>query len=95
MDLALVDMRWTSDMGVRCGRVDVAIFEEGGGDEVGGGVLGGVVEIARILVAVGWWWVLDRRWIGTARCLVVNLRVVDFGIIFLVWEGAGHEKRCG
>lgn len=50
MDLALVDMRWISDEGVRCGREDVADFVEGIGDEPGGGVFGDVVEIARMEV---------------------------------------------
>ena len=52
LDLALVDMRWTSDEGVRCGRVDAAIAAEGAVDACEG-VLEGVVEIARTVV-VGW-----------------------------------------
>ena len=50
-DLALVDIRWTSEEGVRWGRVDLGDFAEAVGD---GGVLGDVVEIGRILVGVGW-----------------------------------------
>lgn len=46
-----MDMRWTSDEGVRCGRVDAAIVAEGVVDACGG-VLGDVVEIARMVV--GW-----------------------------------------
>ena len=50
MDLALVDMTWTSDDGVRCGRMDLGDSAEVVGD---GGVLGDVVEIARMAVVVG------------------------------------------
>ena len=53
MDLALVEMRWISDEGVRWGREDVAGLVEGVGDEAGGGVFGDVVEIKRMEV-VGW-----------------------------------------
>ena len=48
-----MDMRWISDEGVRCGRDDAATFLEGVGDDSGGGDLGDVVEIARMVV-VGW-----------------------------------------
>ena len=51
MVLALVDIRWTSDEGVRCGRIDLGGSAEAVGD---GGVLGGVVEIARTVVVFDW-----------------------------------------
>lgn len=51
--LALVDMRWISDEGVRCGRDEGVGFAGGVGDGGGGGVLGGVVEMARMVV-MGW-----------------------------------------
>lgn len=47
-----MDMRWTSDEDVRCGRVDAAIVAVDSVD-ASGGVLGDVVEIARMVV-VGW-----------------------------------------
>lgn len=90
MDLALVDMRWTSDEGVRCGRVDAAIVAEGAVDACGG-VLGDVVEIARMVV-VGWWF-LHRRCDSTGKGVVANLRVGDF-VRFIFWIGGGHDKRC-
>lgn len=49
-DLALVDMRWISDEGVRCGRKDVAESVGGVGGEPGGGIFGDVVEIVRMEV---------------------------------------------
>lgn len=51
--MALVDMRWISDDGVRCGRDEGVGFAGGVGDGGGGGVLGGVVEMARMVV-MGW-----------------------------------------
>ena len=53
MDLALVDTRWISDEGVRCGSVGAAVFVVEVGTDSGGGVFAGVVEIARMEV-VGW-----------------------------------------
>ena len=91
-DLALVDMRWISDEGVRCGRESAGNFAEGVGDDSGGGVLGDVVEIARMVV-VGWE-MLEKRCNGTGRGVVANLRVVNFGLLFLLGKGAGHEERC-
>ena len=47
-----MDIRWTSEEGVRWGRMDVGGSAEAVGD---GGVLGGVVEIARmVVVGAGW-----------------------------------------
>lgn len=46
-----MDMRWTSEEGVRWGRIDLGGFAEVVGD---GGVLGDVVEIGRMVVVVGW-----------------------------------------
>ena len=69
MDLALVDIRWTSEDGVRWGRMDVGGFAEAVAD---GGVLGGVVEIARMEVVGDGWYMLDRRWSGTGRTGVTD-----------------------
>ena len=80
-DLALVDIRWTSEDGVRWGRMDVGGFAEPVGD---GGVLGGVVEIGRMLVVWVGWYTLDKRWSGTRRTAVTDWRVVDLGMIFVV-----------
>ena len=87
-DLALVDMRWISDEGVRWGREDGAGFAGGAGDGGGGGVFGDVVEIARMVV-VGWY-MLDKRWNGTDRG-VVDFRVVDVGGLLWVGTDAGRE----
>ena len=92
IDLALVDMRWISDEGVRCGREGVAGFVEGVGDESEGGVFGDVVEIARMEV-VGWY-VLDRMCNGTGKGVVANPRVVDFDILSLVIKGTGRGWKC-
>lgn len=91
-DFALVDTRWISDEGVRCGRDDAADSEEGVGDDSGGGVLGDIVEIARMVV-VGWY-MLDKRCNGTGRGVVANRELVDFGLRFLFGKGAGHGKEC-
>lgn len=53
IDFALVEMRWISDKGVRCGSDDGPVFVKEVGDDSGGGVLADVVEIVRIEV-VGW-----------------------------------------
>lgn len=60
---------------------------EGGG---GGGGLGDLVEMARV-VGVGWYVLVGKRWDGMGRGVVVGLRVVDFGLLFLVGKGAGGE----
>lgn len=95
--LALVDMRWISDVGVRWGRVGVGrsveAWVDGSGGEFadwvvvedsGGGCLGGVVVIVRMVVVVGGWWMGDRGWNGIGRAAVVDLRVGDFGIVLWV-----------
>lgn len=89
MDLALVDMRWISDEGVRCGREDVAEFGEGVGGESEGGVLGDVVEIVRMEV-VGLE-MLDRMCNGMGKSVVASPRVVDFDVVCLLIQDAG----CG
>lgn len=53
IDLALVEMRWISDEGVRCGSDDTTVFAEEVGCDSEGGVLADEVEILRI-EAVGW-----------------------------------------
>lgn len=88
--LALVDMRWISEVGVRCGRVDGGGFVVGWGDENGGGVLGVVVVIKRIVVG---WSLLGRRCNEVGRNLV-DPRVIGFGVLFGVWKDEGGEKRC-
>ncbi len=100
MSLALVDMRWISEEGVRWGRVGGAGFVGGIGDELGsvvelcgdegGGVLGGVVEMARVVVVVGWRRV-GRRWKGMLRCGVAGLKSVKRGLILGVGRCAGSE----
>lgn len=91
-DLALVDMRWISDEDVRCGRDEAANFAEEVEDDSGGGVLGDVVEIARMVVMD--WYVPNQRCNGTARGVVAKRRVVDLGLLSLFRKGAGHEQRC-
>ena len=106
--LALVDMRWISEEGVRCGREGAGNFAarggvgDGGGggggggvwdgDGRGGGVLGDVVEIARVVV-MGWC-VLDRKCNGSGRGVVARRRVADSNFLFSLGKGAGHEERC-
>ena len=53
IDLALVEMRWISDEGVRCGSDEAAAFAEDAGCDSECGVLADEVEILRIEV-VGW-----------------------------------------
>ena len=79
-DLALVDIRWTSEEGVRWGRMDVGSSAEAVGD---GGVLGGVVEIERAVVVRVGRQMPGKRWSGTGRTAVTDWRVVDFGMIFV------------
>ena len=85
-------MRWISDEDVRCGRDEAANFAEEVEDDSGGGVLGDVVEIARMVVMD--WYVSNQRCNGTARGVVAKRRVVDFGLLSLFRKGAGHEQRC-
>ena len=79
-DLALVDIRWTSEDEVRWGRMDVGDLAEAVDDV---GVLGGVVEIARMEVVGRGWYMLDRRWSGTGRNAVTDRRAIDCGMMFV------------
>ena len=90
-DLALVDMRWISDEGVKCESDDVAYFVEVKEDSAGG-VLTGVVEIARIVV-LGWS-MLDRRCNGMGRGVVVNPTVTVFRLLRLFVNCGGPEEGC-
>ena len=91
-DLALVDMRWISDEGVRCGSDDVADSAEVNGEDSAGGVLTSVVEIARIVV-LGWL-MLDRRCNGMGRGVFVNPTVTVFRLLNLFINWVGQEERC-
>lgn len=92
MDLALVDMRWISDEGVKCESDDVADFVDVKEEDSAGGVLTGVVEIARIVV-LGWS-MLDRRCNGMGRGVVVNPIVRVFRLLRLFVNCVGQEEGC-
>ena len=91
-DLALVDMRWISDEGVRCGSDDVADSVEVEGEDSAGGVLTSVVEIARTVV-LGWSMV-DRRCNGIGRDVFVNPTVTFLCLLTLFVNWVGQEERC-
>ena len=91
-DLALVDMRWISDEGVRCGSDDVADAVEVKGVDSAGGVLTNVVEIARTVV-LGWS-MLDRRCNGMGRGVFVNPTVTVFRLLSLFVNCVGQGERC-
>ena len=90
--MALVDMRWISDEGVKCESDDVADFVEVKEEDSAGGVLTGVVEIARIVV-LGWS-MLDRRCNGMGRGVVVNPTVTVFRLLRFFVSCVGQEEGC-
>lgn len=89
--LALVDMRWISDEGVRWGREEGAGFVGRAGEGDGGGGRGGVVEIARMVI-VGWD-MRGGRWNGADKGVFVTLGVVSVGCRFRVGKDVGHGWR--
>ena len=91
-NLALVDIRWISDEGVRCGSDDVARSVGVNGEDSAGGVLVSVVEIVRTVVLC--WSMLDRRCNFMGRGVVVNPTVTLFRLLNLFVSCIGQDERC-
>ena len=100
MALALVEMRWISEVGVKCGRFesDVVIGDGvgcmGGDGGEGGGVFGGVVEMVRREISVK---DVERRWRGMVLGLVGCFLDSEFlGCFSIVCEsGDGCNGSAG